>query len=411
MGYPVKNAKEKAQKKTYMNGFQPNILIIIPVYNNQKTLRGICEILCNMGLDVLVVDDGSMDGSIESISGLNVHVVMHPFNMGKGRAIITGAEWAKEHGFKNILTMDGDGQHDPNDIKKFIDYLASNPDTLIIGTRDFSAPNIPDSSRFGRVFSNFWIKVESGIYIPDTQSGYRLYPVDLLLKLKLRAKRYNFEIEVITKAIWADIPVKWIDVNVTYPETSAENQSSFRPFVDNLRISITHTMLCLRALMPIPHRKLIKNQDSSKFDWSLFHPVKLFKRLLSESTTPYELGLSAALGIFLGALPLIACHTAVIIYVAVKWHLNKIIAVGVSTLCAPPFVPVAAIELGHFMRKGEFIWGVAPLDIAKEVHVYILDWFLGSLIIGPVLGIAVGGGLAWFRMRRLTTASLESSID
>ena len=248
-------------------------LIVIPVYNHGGTLRGVVVRALRVCADVLVIDDGSNNGCAkEAIGDLPALFLRHEKNMGKGAAILTAAKEAKRRAMTHIITIDADGQHDPADFSRFIPIISENPLAIVVGKRIFDNRTVPFSSRFGRVFSNFWFRVQTGCSIKDTQSGFRAYPVAVLEWLKLYARRFSFEVEVLVKAAWAGIPLKEVDVSVHYPAPD-KRISHFHPFMDNFRLSILNTRLTIRAIMPIPHRKF-KLEGKKTENISLLRPLE-----------------------------------------------------------------------------------------------------------------------------------------
>jgi len=215
----------------------------VPVFNNGATVKGIaseCRLYLN---NVLVVDDGSTDADISGMfAGTDISVIRHEKNRGKGEAIMTAAKYIAEKGGLFMITIDADGQHYPKDLDKFIPLLSDDDSYIVIGCRNFNAENIPESSRFGRKFANFWLRVETGVSIGDCQSGFRAYPVKHLLKLKLHGSHYDLESEVLARAVWAGLELKTVEVDVWYPEP-LKRISAFRPVIDNIRISLMHARL------------------------------------------------------------------------------------------------------------------------------------------------------------------------
>ena len=340
--------------------------------------------------NIVVVDDGSTDIDVGLVfADERVVVIRHEKNEGKGAAILTGLKYVQREGGTYAVTIDADGQHYPCDISKIIAEIKGKDDVIVIGSRDFNTNNIPKKSKFGRSFANFWFKVETGLSVNDCQSGYRAYPTDYILKLNFRSAHYDFETEAITKAAWAGLRIKTVDVGVHYAK-KGERVSHFKGFLDNLRISIMHAQLVLRRLLPIPHKKLIQREEEIIYKELFKHPFKILKFLLKENTTPEGLAASAAVGILLAVLPLIAIHTIVIIYVASRLHLNKVMAVSIQNLCVPPFVPVLCIEVGHFMLHGTWLTEVSVDVIFYQALDRIWEWFLGSLIVAPVLAVFTG---------------------
>lgn len=221
--------------------------VVIPVYNNPKTIKKVTEETLQLGYKVIVVDDGS---AIEVASLLNKNpnltIIRDQINKGKGRAIITGAREAKKIGYNYIITIDGDGQHYPSEIKHLLPLLKD--ENIVIGSRKFKE-NVPNSSKFGRAFSNFWIFIESGKWLGDTQSGFRAYPISIL-ELELTHSRYDFEIEVLIKHMWAKREIKEVDIEVYYPPKGAR-VSHFDKVKDNIRLSKIHTKLVLQNILRI----------------------------------------------------------------------------------------------------------------------------------------------------------------
>src|SRR5690606_35617176 len=150
-----------------------------------------------------------------------------------------------------------DGQHYPSDLVKFLDQLEETPGALIVGGRNLNQENVPTKSSFGNRFSNFWFWVNTGISLPDTQSGYRCYPLKSLALQHYFTKKYEFEIEVMVRASWSGVPVLSIPVSVYYP-TAEERVSHFRPFKDFSRISVLNTFLVLVALLWIKPRDFFR---------------------------------------------------------------------------------------------------------------------------------------------------------
>lgn len=365
------------------------VWIVIPVYNNKDSVRAVAEECRSLMKNVLVVDDGSTDADVPALlSGLDVTVLRRGENQGKGRAIMTASRHVEDHGGEYMITIDADGQHLPRDIGKFLPLLSGERPAIVIGSRDFKTDHVPASSRFGRSFANFWLRVETGRIVDDCQSGFRAYPVRYLNQMTFKGVRYDFEAEVLAKAAWAGLALTTIPIEVRYPKPE-ERVSSFRPFLDNLRLTAIHSMLVGRRLVPWPHKKLVK--DANAFDISLLrHPAKVLRMLIMEQATPEGLALSAAVGMFLAVLPLLFVHSLVIFYVAMRLNLNKIVALNVQHLAVPPFIPALCIEVGYYLRHGEWLTDLSFKTVFEQFSSRLFEWFLGSLIIAPLSAVLIG---------------------
>lgn len=366
------------------------ILIVIPVYNHAATLREVVEGALKVHDRILVVDDGSTDRGADVLGGLPVRVVRHGKNRGKGAAILTAAREARSMGVTHIITVDADGQHDPSEIERFFRAMEEHPEAVLVGKRDFKAAGAPLSRRFGRAFSNFWFRVQTGRPIGDSQSGFRAYPVDVLLHLPLREKGFAFEIEVLVRAAWAGAEVRDVDVSVVYPPGDL-HVSHFHLLRDNARLALLNTRLSMRSMLPWPHSRLPGAPGEEGPGVSVLHPVRSLRILMKGDATPGRLAAAAALGVFLGALPLIGFHTVAILFSAGFMRLNRIAAVAASQLCMPPLVPALCIEAGYYMRHGRFLTEVSLQTLGYQALERFYEWLIGSLFVGPALGLAVGG--------------------
>lgn len=219
---------------------------LMPTYNNGGTLRDVVERVLNYCADVIVVNDGCTDDSAEILAsfGDRITVVDYGSNRGKGYALKQGFKKAKQMGFDYALTIDSDGQHFPEDIPLFVEALEQHPGALIVGSRNLNQENMPGGNTFANKFSNFWFKIQTGIDLPDTQTGYRLYPLRRLPHIF--SARYEAELSLLVFSAWRGIDLVPIKVNVFYPE---DRVTHFRPFWDFFRISVLNTVLCLLAIV------------------------------------------------------------------------------------------------------------------------------------------------------------------
>jgi len=372
-------------------------LLVVPVYNHAAGLPKVVAAAMETGLPVLVVDDGSTDDGIEKIRDMRCSILRLGENEGKGAAILAGARLAQKQGYQAIATVDADGQLQPSEVLLLLEKAKDHWPALVIGARRMPSEATPVASRFGRAFSNFWVRLESGLDLPDTQSGLRLYPLDQLLRLPLKCKRYDFEVEVIVKSAWAGLPVLSTPVSVHYP-AARDRVSHFHQFKDNLRLTLLHSRLVFRALMPIGHNRIMPPKEVPVGHEAVFHPIRLLKRLCTEHSSALQLATAIWLGFFMGALPLIAVHTIAIIYVARRLHLNVIAAVGASQFCCPPLVPLLCIQLGYFFRNGEWLTDLTWRTVVQEMHLRLWEWLIGSLLVGPLLGF-IGAALSFAMIR------------
>ncbi len=366
------------------------ILVVIPVYNHAATLREVVEGALDAHERVLVVDDGSTDLGGGVLDGLPVRIVRHEKNRGKGAALRTAAHEAQSMGATHIITLDADGQHNPAEIERFLHAVEEHPEAVLVGKRDFQAAGAPVSRRFGRAFSNFWFRVQTGRSIGDSQSGFRAYPLDVLLHLPLREKGFAFEIEVLVRAAWAGVDVRDVDVSVAYPPQNMY-VSHFHLLWDNMRLALLNTRLSMRSMLPWPHARLPGASGEDRSGVSILRPILSLRILMKGDASPGRLAAAAALGVFLGALPLIGFHTVAILFSAGFMRLNRIAAVAASQLCMPPFVPALCIETGYFIRHGRFLTEVSLQTLGYQALERLYEWLIGSLLVGPVLGLAVGG--------------------
>ncbi len=373
--------------------FPWSVYCVVPVFNNAAMIRDVVERCLQQHLDgVLVIDDGSTDAVVGDLLAdrKEVTVIRHEKNLGKGRALTTALNYLAERNIDYMITLDGDGQHYPEDIAGVLPVLADNDHTLAIGMRDFEKSHATEKSRFGRKFSNFWMYVETGIKVGDAQSGFRAYPVKYIKQLRCLCSHYNFETEIMVKAAWAGISIVDVPIRVWYPENPEERVSSFRPFMDNLRISLINTHLVGLRLLPIPHRKLVKSgMTREEMLKHLRNPLKLMRELLKEHATPGGLAAAAAVGTFLAVIPIPGFHSVAILYAAARLHLNKIVAFNVQHFFMPPFVPFLCLEVGHYIRYGRWFTELTFESVLHELGYRILEWWIGALVLAPVLSVFI----------------------
>ena len=228
-----------------------NLLIVLPFYNHLECFSKVAKEFWKIKLPVLLVNDGSTEDNTEGVKkicdDLGFYYIEHNENQGKGGAVLTGLNYAIKNNFTHVLQIDSDGQHDINDIEKFIKASKENLSSIINGSPIYDE-NAPKSRLIGRKITKFWVWIETGgAKIDDTMCGFRIYPLKEITKIikEIKFKRMGFDPEFIVKASINKIDIKNVKTKVIYNE---DGVSHFRLIRDNIEISFMHFRLCLYAI-------------------------------------------------------------------------------------------------------------------------------------------------------------------
>lgn len=365
---------------------QHKVCVIIPTYNNHKTLKRVIDSVLQYTAAIIIVNDGSTDSTVEILKQYsNLVQIHHPKNSGKGLALRNGFKKALALDYDYAITIDSDGQHFASDIPIFLNNLETNPDSLLIGSRNMVQENVPKKSSFGNKFSNFWFWFETGNKLEDTQSGFRLYP---LRKIPVHyfTNKFEFEIEVIVRSAWKGIPVKNIPVQVLYDPK--ERVSHFRPFKDFTRISILNTVLVIIALVYIKPRdffRKLKKKGLKQF---------FLENVLESNDSKTRKSASIALGVFIGICPFWGFQTILVLFLAVLLKLNKAIAFAFSNISFPPFIPFiiyGSLKIGsYFISSSKPLvldMGITFEDIQKNIAQYLVGSFILATFMAAFFGL------------------------
>ena len=361
------------------------ICVLIPTYNNAKTLARVIDGVLRYISHIIIVNDGATDATSDILTRYPELTIIHlPKNKGKGNALRIGFDKARNLGYDYALTIDSDGQHYPDDIPVFIAAIeAENEPTLLVGSRNMTQDGVPKKSSFGHKFSNFWFHLETGVNLPDTQSGYRLYPLQYIPK-KYYTEKFEFEIEILVRSSWNGVQLKNIPIQVLYdPE---ERVSHFRPFRDFMRISVLNSVLVLIALFYIKPRDFFR--DAKKKSLKRFIKEDILE---SDSSDSVKAG-SVALGVFFGIAPFWGFQTILTITLAVFFNLNKTFAFICSNVSIPPMIPVlifTSLKIGTFFVGGTIL-PQGDLTTMEYIKNNLLQYLVGSFTLAITASFVLG---------------------
>lgn len=360
--------------------------ILIPTYNNQKTLKRVIDGVLEYakGSDVIVINDGATDNTAAILNEYagTIHILINEENKGKGYSLRKGFAEAIRLGYKNAISIDSDGQHLPLDIPRFIEKSVENPGALIMGSRNMKQEGVPGKSSFGNRFSNFWFWLETGLTLPDTQTGFRLYPLEPLKKTTLFTNKFETEIEVIVKLAWKEVDIIPMDIQVIYDKH--ERVTHFRPFRDFTRISILNTYFVVLTLLYYLPKRLFRYIQKK----GLWQIVK------NEALKPDESNLSKAksigFGFFMGIVPIWGFQLLVGIPLAVYFKMNKVLFITTANISLPPFIPFIIFGSykfgGLFYQNGVQITSWNNLTL-ESIHVNFVQYFLGGTLLAVLIGM------------------------
>ena len=291
-------------------------------------------------------------------------------------------EAIKEQGLAGVTAVTEDGEalcvstiYGEETIKK--------ADALLVGARNLRSDNMPGKNTFANKFSNFWFRVETGMRLDDTQSGFRLYPVRRMKGMRFLTRRYEFEVEVLVRAAWRGIAVRNIPVNVFYPEKD-ERVTHFRPGKDFTRISILNTFLVLGALLfYYPWRFL---RSLTKENIRRFVADNITR---SRDSNP-QLAASIGLGIFFGIAPLWGYQMIAAGVTAHFTRLNKAVAILSSNISIPPMIPF--ILYGSYWTGAQVLRRAMPLSLSditlERAAADMFQYVVGSFVMAAVCAVA-----------------------
>lgn len=367
------------------------IVVIIPTYNNEKTLKRVLDAVLLYTPHVIVINDGSTDTTSTILNQYpQIEVIASVHNQGKGMALRKGIEQARGRHFRYAITIDSDGQHYAADIPAFVDAIAKATDpVLLIGSRNMSHDAVPRKSSFGNKFSNFWFWFETGIRLTDTQSGFRAYPLAAISQ-RYYTRKFEFEIEIIVRAAWRGVDVQNIPIQVLYDPK--ERVSHFRPFKDFTRISILNTVLVFLTFFYILPRNFFRSFKKKR--WSDF--VK--ENILGSTDSPIKKSLSIGLGVFMGIAPFWGFQTAITITLAVFLRLNKVLAFVFSNISFAPLIPLviyASLVVGGMVYPSSRTFQLDGVSL-ETIQSHLWQYIIGSFLLAAGMAILIGSSSYFF---------------
>jgi glycosyltransferase involved in cell wall biosynthesis len=373
------------------------ICVLIPTYNNAASVGKVIGEVAAYTSNVIVVNDGSTDDTLNIIAQFPfLKLVTYPKNRGKGWALREGFRTAVSLGYKYAITIDSDGQHYADDLPGFLDDLRQRGDAIIIGARNMEQSSVPGKSSTGNKISSFWFRVITGVRMPDTQSGYRLYPVYLLRHLRWFTRKYEFEIEVMVRASWKGIGIRCVPVKVFYAPKEVR-VSHFRPFKDFTRITILNTFFVFIAVLWIKPRDFFR---------LIFQKKKLKELLRSHlfntGETDERKAFSIGFGIFMGIIPIWGFQLVAAIFLAVLLKLNKALVIIAANISIPPMIPLIiflSYKLGALWMGERQVTLSFSRDITLEsIKANLEQYIYGSITLAIIAALTLGL-IAWISLK------------
>jgi glycosyltransferase involved in cell wall biosynthesis len=364
-----------------------NWCVVIPTYNNENTLEKVIHDVLQVTGNVIVVNDGSTDNTLAILQRFPaIKTVSYSINKGKGFALRKGFEKALQEGFSHAVTLDSDGQHYASDIDKFVCKSKEFPGALIVGARTLPQEKLRQGSGFANKFSNFWFWFIAGVSLPDTQSGFRLYPLEFISKIRFFTRKYEFELEVLIRAAWRDIQLISIPIKVFYP-AKEDRISHYRPFKDFVRISLLNTVCVLIAILyvkPFSFLHYLKKESVLGF---------LKKHVLHTQDSTVKITLSVMLGVFMGIIPIWGYQLITALALAYLLKLNRFIVIVAANISIPPIIPVI-LYLSYL--TGSVAMGTGTHLSLNHVITFafiknnLFQYILGSFIFAVILALLSG---------------------
>lgn len=362
-----------------------NCVVIIPTYNNEATLAQVVADVKQYANDIIVINDGSTDSTSEILAKIDgIRKIEYAENKGKGYALKLALKKATEWGFRYAITIDSDGQHYADDIPTFVERIEQVPDSLLIGERNLTADNMPSKNTFANKFSNFWYKVETGKSLADTQSGFRLYPLEKLRNIYFITRRYEFEVEIIVRAAWRGVNVENVPIKVYYAPNE-QRVSHFRPLQDFTRISILNTVLVLYAILFYYPWRFVRSLTAGN--------IKSFFKSNAFDSAHSNLYIAASMGwgVFCGIIPIWGYQMVFAGVTAHMLRLNKLIAVVFSNVSIAPMIPFilyASMVIGAYILDMRNIFSLHTVSL-DNVGLSLGQYVVGSIVFALLSGLVV----------------------
>ena len=379
---------DQADNSSELDDIQPRYCVVIPCYNHGGTLKKVIEGVLVYTRNIIAVNDGSTDQTgqvLEQFPGLEV--IHHPVNMGKGMALRNAFTRAMDQGFDCAITMDADNQHYADDLPVFLEKTQSCPGAILVGARMLEDAGQPRKNSFANRLSNFWYRVETGVKLPDTQSGYRLYPLKPIRELNIRSDRYAYELEILVRASWKNIPVIPVPVKVYYPP-AGERVSHFDPVSDFSSITRLNVKLVLLGILYYRPLKFFRH----------FSLKRLWEDMRSAFNVPGESNIrkahSVALGIFFGIVPIWGYQLVSAIFMAYLLRLNKAIVVLTAQISIPPMIPFIvylSIKTGEMVTGKQVNFSMDQLAVYDVFKMHLPVYITGACVLAVIAAL-----LSWF---------------
>lgn len=366
-----------------------NCCIIIPTYNNAHTLADVINDVLLYTTRIIVVNDGSTDATADILKQFpTLDVISYATNKGKGIALRRGISRAQEKGYRYAISIDSDGQHFAKDLPFFLAKIEQTPDSLLIGSRNLNQENMPRKNTFGNKFSNFWVLVCTGLNLPDTQSGYRLYPIEKMKGIFFLSTKYEFEVEVLVKSAWKGIPVASVPVQVFYAE-EGKRVSHFRPGRDFTRISILNTYLVTLALIWYRPIKFLSHFTPKN--------IRLFfkKQFIDSQESIPRKSMGVAFGVFMGIVPIWGYQLVGALVLAHFFKLNKAIVGVAANISIPPMIPFlvyGSLKTGQLVLQKDLSDNIFNNEITLETgKQHLFEYVVGSCVFAVIMAVLLGG--------------------
>ncbi|MBU1694138.1 MAG: glycosyltransferase family 2 protein [Verrucomicrobia bacterium] len=207
------------------------VAVVIPAYREEKRIGEVARVVRAEGWDLIVVDDGSDDRTAEVAGQGGAMVIRHERNLGKGIALNDGFVYAREHGVEVVVTLDADGQHRPEEIRRFVEAYVRTGIPVLIGNRMADTRGMPRIRRWTNRFMSWWLSRLMGQYVPDTQCGFRLYRSDVIPYIEASSERFAAESEILLHVARRGIRIGAVPISTVY----GDERSKVNPLADTIR--------------------------------------------------------------------------------------------------------------------------------------------------------------------------------